>query len=449
MNSVTTKLTIAFLLVGILGAGLVALISTYQTRAEFERFIESQNTEQLSERVAQSYRDNDGWNPDAFAAEDFGRPGSFFIVDTEGKVAVGPQDREVVPQNFEVTLPISVDEEQVGTLYLRREPNEEALRAISGRSERRFVRNVVVASLSSALIASGVALGLGIFLSRQLTRPIHTLTSATQRVASGGLGEQVAIDANDELGRLASAFNKMSADLAEASQKRRQMTADIAHDLRTPLTILSGYMQGLQDGTVQASPRLINVMHEEVEHLGRLVSDLRTLSLADAGELPLNRRAVDPRALLERTGLAYVVQAEQQGVGLRVDSPEVLPSVDVDSDRMTQVLNNLVSNALRHTSQGEIVLRASAENGQVDLQVCDTGQGIAPEALPHIFDRFYRVDQSRQRQANGTLSSGLGLAIAKAIVNAHGGEIGVASKTRDSDPAQPGTTFTITLPASA
>ena len=194
-------------------------------------------------------------------------------------------------------------------------------------------------------------------------------------------------------------------------------------------------------------------MHDEVEHLQRLVEDLRTLSLADAGELPLNRRTVDPMALIERTGLAYFVQAEQQGITLRVEAPTgadaledgdeatpaPLPSIWVDTDRMTQVLNNLVSNALRYTSQGEIVLSAVAEDHRVTFQVRDTGTGIDAEHLPFVFDRFYRADQSRQRKNNDT-SSGLGLAIAKAIVEAHGGSIVVTSTLGE------GTTFTITVP---
>jgi two-component system sensor histidine kinase BaeS len=183
---------------------------------------------------------------------------------------------------------------------------------------------------------------------------------------------------------------------------------------------------------------MYSLMHGEVEHLQRLVEDLRLLSLADAGELSLNRRAVDPAALVERTGLAYIVQAQQQGLALRVDAAENLPSIMVDTDRITQVLNNLVSNALRHTAQGEIVLSASAENRRVQLKVSDMGSGIPADDLPFVFDRFYRADKSRQR--TGDTSSGLGLAIAKAFVEAHGGVILV-----ESIPGH-GTTFTITFP---
>ncbi len=181
-------------------------------------------------------------------------------------------------------------------------------------------------------------------------------------------------------------------------------------------------------------------MHDEVKHLQRLVEDLRTLSLADARELPLNKRAIDPRALLEQTGLAFIVQLEDRSLGLRVEAPESLPSILVDTDRMIQVLNNLVANALRYTTRGEIVLSAQQEGQQVLLQVSDTGAGINPEHIPFIFDRFYRADPSRQRTGESEDSSGLGLAIAKAIVEAHDGAISVESSPEH------GTTFTIRLP---
>jgi two-component system sensor histidine kinase BaeS len=302
-----------------------------------------------------------------------------------------------------------------------------------------FLQRVGWATAISAGVAALIALLVGSLLARTLTRPIRELTAATQAMAAGKLGQRVAVRSRDEIGELATSFNQMSADLARASQLRKQMTADLAHDLRTPLSILRGYTEGLKDERIQSSPELFEMMHGEVEHLQRLVDDLRVLSLADAGELPLNRRIVDPSALIERTGLAYFVQAEQQNIALRVEAPDALPSIMVDTDRMTQVLNNLVSNALRYTSQGEIMLAATADSQHVRFEVRDTGSGIAPDDLPFVFDRFYRADKARQRTDSST-SSGLGLAIVKAIVEAHGGAITVESALGR------GTTFTITLP---
>ena len=303
-----------------------------------------------------------------------------------------------------------------------------------------FLRNVNQATGLAALIAALLALALGILLSRALTRPLRELTSATEVMSAGQLGAQVNVYSQDEIGKLASSFNQMSSELAEASRLRKQMTADIAHDLRTPLTVLRGYTEGLSEGSIQGRPELYQLLHQEVAHLQRLVEDLRTLSLADAGELPLARRAVDPKALLERAGLAHVMQASQKDVDLRVEAPELLPSVAVDLERMTQVLNNLVTNALRHTSEGKITLSATSSNSFVTLQVADTGAGIAGDDLQHIFDRFFRADGSRRR--GGLAQSGLGLAIAKAIVEAHGGTI-----QAESTPGE-GSRFTIQLPES-
>ena len=285
-----------------------------------------------------------------------------------------------------------------------------------------------------------MALILGTVLARTLVRPIRTLTEATQAMSRGTF-VQVDIQSGDEIGQLATSFNQMSAELARAQSYRQQMTADIAHDLRTPLSILRLYTEGLEDGNLSGDEKIYKIMHQEVLYLQDLVGSLHTLSQADAGQLSLNLRPIDPKALLERTGLAYVMQAEEQGITLRIDAPYDLPSVLVDTTCMTQVLNNLVSNALRFTEEGEIVLSASANQESVQLQVRDSGAGIAPDDLPHIFKRFYRADKSRQRTATRKSSSGLGLAIAKAIVKAHGGTIRVQSVLGE------GTTFSITLPA--
>lgn len=370
MSSLTTRLTLAFLLVGILGIALVTALNTRTTRSEFARFVEG--------RGGRFENRHSRWFDDLRSDDDLS--------------------------------------------------NDEDL----------FLRNVLYISVRSALITAIVALAAGAVLSRGLTRPIRALTEATQRMADGELGTQVeGVKRGDEIGRLATSFNAMSQDLAAATQKRRQMTADIAHDLRTPLTILRGYMEGIRDGTVENSAENIDIMFEEVAHLEHLIEELRTLSLADAGELSLDRQPIHPRSLLERTGLAYIVQMERKGLDLRIEAEESMGEISVDVERMTQVLNNLVANALRFTEIGEIVLSASADPEGITLAVRDTGRGISAETLPHIFDRFYRADESRNRASGG---SGLGLAIARAIVLAHGGTIDVQSA------ADTGTQFTIWLP---
>jgi signal transduction histidine kinase len=218
------------------------------------------------------------------------------------------------------------------------------------------------------------------------------------------------------------------------------MTADIAHDLRTPLTVISGYLEALRDGDLAPTPARFEAMHAEARHLNRLVQDLRTLSLADAGELSLTRRPVSVSDLLNRVAGAHQPQAEKAQISLLAGPDSDLPELQADPERLVQVLGNLVGNALRHTpAGGQISLLARLENRAILLQVQDTGPGIPPEELPHIFNRFYRGDQARH-QTGG--ESGLGLAIVRAIVEAHGGTMFVESEIGR------GTTFTIKLPLS-
>jgi signal transduction histidine kinase len=265
-------------------------------------------------------------------------------------------------------------------------------------------------------------------------------------MADGELSQNVPVDSQDELGELARAFNHMSADLSQAMAARRQMTADIAHDLRTPLTVVSGYLEALRDGDLKPTQPRFEMMYDEAQSLLRLVEDLRMLSLADAGRLTLNRVPIAPGTLLERLKATYQHAADQASVGLTLDAAPDLPAIRVDVDRMMQVLGNLMSNALRYTAAGgQIRLQArrgrtEASDGEpkrVEITVADTGSGIPADAIPHIFDRFYRVDEARAQQAD---ESGLGLAIVRSIVEAHGGRIDVASEVGV------GTTFTISLP---
>ena len=446
MRSLAMKLTLAFLAVGIAGALLVAAISIHRTRLEFDRFVSGhRDNSAVADLLLGYYLETGSWQGlkqwlDSDPSLVFlGR--RILLADRGEKVIYStvPEQNGRHMSELETTagFPILHEDQLVGTLYVRGRPNLDG--PLSRFSpEIFFLRSVSQATVLAALIAALLALALGILLSRALTRPLRELTEATVEMAAGRLGKQVEVHSRDEIGELAASFNRMSRDLAHANQMRRQMTADVAHDLRTPLTVLRGYAEGLRDGSIHGHQDLYEALHQEVAHLQHLVEDLRTLSLVDAGELALNRRAVDPKALLERAGLAHVMAAERKGIQLRVNAPDALPSVKVDVERMTQVLNNLVTNALRFTSAGQIVLSASSRNDCVNLQVSDSGVGIAEEELRNIFDRFYKVDRSRHR--DGQAQSGLGLAIAKAIVEAHDGTIAAESTVGQ------GTRFTIQLP---
>jgi two-component system sensor histidine kinase BaeS len=445
MRSLAFKLTLAFLLIGIIGVAVFALLVGQRTQREFERFLSDRDQAVFMEALHEYYERNDNWlgvnqalaNSPSFS---FYRQG-VVLANNAGTVLIGNDDFPVgsaLPQAKIAEAQMLREHEQIAG-YVLFTPIR------NGRGgppiDPQFLQRVGTAALISAGITVLIALVLGAILARTLTRPLSELTAATKAMAGGQLNQQVTVRSKDEIGQLAGSFNQMSSDLTRNIQTRKQMTADLAHDLRTPLSILRGYTEGLKEGRLEGNPALYDVMHGEVEHLQQLVDDLRVLSLADAGELTLNKRPVDPRALLERTGLAYFVQAEQQGIALRVDASADLPSINVDTGRMTQVLNNLVSNALRHTTQGEVVLSASSENNNVQLRVSDTGSGIAPAHLPHVFDRFYRADPSRQRSgASDGDSTGLGLAIAKAIVEAHAGTISAISVVGK------GTTMIVVLP---
>jgi signal transduction histidine kinase len=245
------------------------------------------------------------------------------------------------------------------------------------------------------------------------------------------------VKSQDELGELAMAFNQMSADLDRLNRSRRQMTADIAHDLRSPLTVIGGYVESMRDGVLKPTPERLNTIHAEVQHLQRLVEDLRTLSQADAGELTLNREPVAPLALLERMAKSYDHLAAKKKISLEVQGEPGLPEIRLDPDRMAQVFGNLITNSLRYTPEGgEIVLAAGQEANMLVFRVRDNGQGIPAESLPHIFDRFYRADPARAQWNE----SGLGLAIARSIVEAHGGSISAESQVGQ------GTTVKILFP---
>jgi signal transduction histidine kinase len=255
---------------------------------------------------------------------------------------------------------------------------------------------------------------------------------------AGDLTQRVEITSRDEIGDLARAFNRMADGLARLEESRRQMVTDVAHELRTPLTNIRGYLEALRDGVVEPDRRITDSLYEEAMLLTHLVDDLQALSLAEAGQLRLQRQPVALADVVERAVGAFGSRAQAEGVPLQVDLPDDLPLVDVDPQRIGQVLRNLLDNGLTHTPPGgQISVTVCVRASWIEVRVSDTGSGIAAEDLPHVFERFYRADRSRSRATGG---AGLGLAIAKQLVEAHGGRIEVESQVGH------GTQFTFTLP---
>jgi signal transduction histidine kinase len=268
---------------------------------------------------------------------------------------------------------------------------------------------------------------------------VRRLALAAKRIAVGHYGERVPVSGADELGTLAASFNEMAAALESGERRRQELLTDVAHELRTPISTLEGYLEGLLDGVVEPSPRVWALLQGEASRLRRLVEDLHELSRAEAGQLPLTLATVPPPDIVEPTVARLAPDFAAKGLELRVALPPGLPAVRADRDRAIQALTNLLTNALRYTpAPGTVGVAAAREGGSVRFAVRDTGIGIAAEHLPHIFERFYRVDKSRSRALGG---SGVGLTIAKALIEAMDGRLWVASE----GPGK-GATFTFTLP---
>jgi len=457
MRSLTLKLIVAFLAVSLAATGLLALLAGRTTASAFDTYIVEEAQVNLVVELARYYEQTGSWagvEDDVLPAMPGPGPrrggqgrgamrgpamAGLALADAGGQIVVPgagfSRAVQVPPEQLAEGVPVEVNGELVGTVLGR--PQSPGLTPV----EEAFLGRVNRALLIAAGGAAVMALLLGVLLARTLTRPLREMTAAARSLARGDLGEQVEVRSQDEVGELARAFNQMSRDLAQAASRRRQLTADIAHDLRTPISIIQGHAEALRDGVLPPTPETFALIHEETMRLNRMVEDLRTLSRAEAGELSLVRRPVAVGALLEQLAAGRRPAAGEKGIELRLEGESGLPEVEVDADRMAQALNNLVDNALRHTPAGGTVTLAGgrAEDG-VWLQVRDSGPGIAAEDLPHVFERFYRGDRARQRHDGG---SGLGLAIARSIVEAHGGRI------RAESPAGAGAVFTIELPAAA
>ena len=439
MRSISTKLILAFLSIGIVSVAIISFTARWNTRTEFIRFLTDQTDTDVLTELSEYHLVNGSWIgvEEAFRQKPhnnygpgpgYGSPPQLFILTDARGVVLTPGGGYRIGDTLSLTdraagTPITENEIVVGYYVPIRKPYEGQPR------ELEFIERVNRTLLYGAVIGAVIALLLGIFLSRTITRPIRELTRATHAVSEGDLFQQVTVRSNDELGELARAFNNMSAELSRSVNARKQMTADVAHELRTPLSLILGHAEAVHDGVLPATRENFEIIREEAARLEHLVNDLRTLSLADAGELIINLQSIEPERLIREVASLYQFDTQKKNISLELEVASPLPAIEVDPARLTQVLTNILDNALRHTSEGgKIVLSAKQTTDYVEFSVQDNGPGLPKEDLERIFERFYRTDSSRQRDGAFPGGSGLGLAIAKSIVQAHGGQISAESK---------------------
>ncbi len=292
----------------------------------------------------------------------------------------------------------------------------------------------------AALTAILAALALSILFSRSVVAPVLAMSHAVQRIADGRYDERVQVVGKDELAALAARFNQMAEKLDQVESMRRRLLGDVSHELRTPLTAIKGSMEGLMDGVLPANAETFQQIHAEADRLNRLVDDLQELSRVEARAYQLDLHPLEVSSLVQTVTKRLASQAESKRISLDVELTPNLPPVLADEDRLIQVLTNLTGNALQYTPEGgRVKVGARRINNEIQFFIRDTGIGIPPEHLPRLFDRLYRVDKSRSRQAGG--GSGIGLTIARALVEAQSGHIWVESAGEGR-----GSTFHFTLP---
>jgi signal transduction histidine kinase len=440
MRSISTKLIVAFLSIGVVSVAVIFITARWNTRQEFIRFLSDQNQSSIVTELTVYYQQKGSWEGVEFIFVQGNRPNpgmgmgqgphmtdmmrSYLLTDEHGRVLI-PNGR------FKFGERLPGDQLELGTVIMENDKVVGILVPVGGTfqgspRELEFIERTNLILFYGALIGAVIALFLGIFLSRTITRPIRELTKATHAVSQGNLAQQVPVRTNDELGELARAFNTMSAELSRSVDARKQMTADIAHELRTPLSLILGHAEAVHDDVLPPTKENFEIVREEAARLEHLVNDLRTLSLADAGELSMSLQKVEPGELLRDVASLYEYQSKRKNIELVLDIASPLTPLEVDPGRMTQVLTNILDNAMRHTpAGGTITLSAKQKVDRIELAIQDSGPGLPNEEAGRIFERFYRADPSRQREDGG---SGLGLAIAKSIVQAHSGQVWAESE---------------------
>lgn len=453
MNRLWVQLTLAFGLVTLLALLVVGLLVNRQVETGFRRFVAADQLTGggLAGQLTDYYAAQGSWagvetlfanqpGPGQGPGRGMMRGGpGLVLADASGRVVYAARSAAPLERLDRADLasatPLVVDGQTIGYL----------LALAPGRNEltqqaQHFLNQVNQALLQAGLLAGILGLLLGLVIARSLAAPLNRLARAAQRVAAGDLSQRVEPAGAAEVAAVGRSFNLMATSLEQAEQARQAMVADIAHELRTPLSVVQGNLQAILDGVYPLDATEIQVVYDETLVLHRLIDDLRELARAEAGQLDLALQPIDLAALIERSRSLFAERAAEQGITLQATPAAGVPRVQADLDRTRQVLHNLLANALRYTPAGGTVTLAVEElptQKFVRVTVADTGTGIAPGDLPHVFERFWRADRSRSRAQGG---SGLGLAIAERLVTAQGGAIGVDSVLHQ------GSRFWFTLP---
>jgi signal transduction histidine kinase len=407
---------------------------------EYYKTISAQyRSNQILSRLYLYYWKERSWKDVQSVVEDTAHvSGAHIILVGANGTVVGDSQGELLGTNYTDSsaspLNLTLGKDILGKVYIIPDPAAEIYVAPFLRLSTSINRSLLL----GGSVAIAIALLLTFVLSRRMTSPIDALAKAARRLGGGDLSQRVQLQGEDEVAALAQAFNSMAADLERAEQIRRNLIADVAHELRTPLSNIQGYLEAIRDRVIKPDAATIRSLNEEAALLSRLVNELQELSLAEAGELKLVYQAEDITKLITQAVTRWKPQLTAKEISLSLDLPINLPLVNIDWQRVNQVLHNLLENAVAHTHKGGTINVAASVKGKwVEVSVSDTGEGIPAEDLPHIFERFYRVDKSRARATGG---SGLGLTIAKRMVEAHGGTIKVQSELRK------GSHFSFTLP---
>ena len=447
IHSLRFRILASFTLVILVTMGTVFFFVNRTTQHEirqFQQHIDQVRAAKMEAELARYYSKFKGWGGvQTFVEQLSNLYGQHIILtDTKGMVVADSGDsllgEQYSPDSPGKNLVLLGQAKPIGIMYITAEPDTDLGISTLQITFRRIGRFFIL----GGLIAVTSALVLTFFVTRPILEPIRALTRAARQLGRGNLSQRVDYCGKGEIGELAQTFNSMASDLERAEKLRRNLVTDAAHELRTPLSNIQGYLEAISDGTIQPNATTINSLYREATLLSRLIDDLQELALADAGELKLTRQTEDIIKVVNQAVAAMQAQATAKGISLLTDLPRELLPCDIDTQRIKQVLRNLLDNALAYTpSSGTITVEVRQKDDYwVEVSVRDTGAGIPIEDLPYIFERFYRVDKSRTRATGGY---GLGLTIAKRLVEAHGGKIEVQSEVKK------GSCFIFTVPVSS